>query len=151
MENKYYKPSIEEFHIGFEFEINSTSKEDGWLQCSLYSLTDSVFNATYGADGVMKTISVPDCIRVKYLDKEDIESLGFEYTSKSIDIWFKKEGDFDMGSWTAYECTLHYGLHDNRLHITVTDAGEETTIFKGIIKNKSTLKVLLKQLGITES
>ncbi len=134
--NKYYTPSIEEFHIGFEFEVNYG--ENDWVKESLYA-KPQVVTLPY-----MKL----ENIRVKYLDSEDIESFGFKYTGKSIDIWFKKEGNFNIGSWTSYEIKLHYGLHDNRLYIIAMDCGDEYKLFEGKIKNKSELKVLLKQLGI---
>ena len=135
--SEYYTPSIEEFHVGFEFE-----KLEGleWFSHNIpphyrvFSLGDELTN-----------------YRVKYLDKEDIESLGFTYNSKSIDLWFYKEGNFDLGSWTAYKIILQYGLHDNRLRMYADDPGNgDYVLFVGIIKNKSELKVLMKQIGIYE-
>ncbi len=94
-------------------------------------------------------INLWDDIRIKYLDKSDIESLGWKYTGKSIDIWFEKEDSFDLGSWTAHKIILHYGLHDNRLHIYADDPGSGNyELFRGIIKNKSELIKLMKQIGI---
>jgi hypothetical protein len=72
MENKYYTPAIEEFHVGFEYEILHNNE---WKKTS-------VFNNSCGGDiifeiknmGHWDVVSKP---RVKYLDKEDIESLGW--------------------------------------------------------------------------
>ena len=85
------------------------------------------------------------------MTKEDIESLGWKYTGRSIDIWFKKEGYFDLGSWTALKLILHYGLHDNRLTIFANDSGDEYTLFRGFIKNIEEFKVLSKQLILKEN
>ena len=70
---KYYIPEIEEFHVGFEVETMS-SKTNDWVNY---------------------TITVDDCLgtwdifltktRIKYLDREDIESLGWKHTGHSID------------------------------------------------------------------
>ncbi len=82
------------------------------------------------------------------MTREDIESQGFEFTGKSIDIWFKKEGCFEIG-WNAYKIILHYGLHDNRLHIYADDPGsDDFHLFRGIISSLEEFKVLLKQLNI---
>lgn len=140
MESKYYTPTIEEFHVGFEFEyLNSTNNT--WY--------NQIFNRGIGFEN---NPSIDKC-RVKYLDKKDIESLGWKFTGKSIDIWFKKEGMFFAVSgghkFTAYK--LQYGLHDNRLKVEAFFGEEsEGVLFEGIIKNKSELKKLMKQLGIYE-
>ena len=68
MENKYYIPSIDEFHVGFEYEWKCDGTKTDWNKSI--------------CDNVMIPLDV-DCqrvndYRVKYLDKEDIESLGFE-------------------------------------------------------------------------
>jgi hypothetical protein len=87
-------------------------------------------------------------IRVKYLDREDIESLGFKFSGKSIDIWFVKEGSFEIGGWTSYQINLQYGLDDKRLCIYAVDSDETYPLFKGTVKNKSELKRILKMLNI---
>lgn len=139
--NKYYTPTIEEFHVGFEY----TKKE----------LIDKGHNNTklFINEDLIKSHFTTDDIRVKYLDKEDIESLGWEFTGKTIDIWFKKEGIFHAisGGHKFTEYKLHYGLHDHCLYINAYFGGtDEGRLFEGIIKNKSELKRLMKQLGIND-
>jgi hypothetical protein len=56
----------------------------------------------YGLQMGIKPIP-EDNIRVKYLDREDIESLGFKYMGSSVDLWFEKEGTFEIGNWTSYK------------------------------------------------
>lgn len=150
-QSKYYTPTIEEFHVGFEYQRLSYDENNkseyvtvkypcGYIeyQQRLSALEDSLKDSKFG-------------IRVKYLDQEDIESLGWVYTGKSIDMWFKKEGIFNAisGGHKFDEYKLHYGLHDNCLYINAYFGGQdEGRLFEGIIKNKSELKRLMKQLGI---
>ena len=141
MENKYYTPEISEFHVGFEFEYEVdelNSDEPGWKK--------SILNFDFGWLEIPQDFALNK--RVKYLDQSDIEELGFTYKGKAIDIWFEKEGNFDMGTWTSYKCQLHYGIHDNRLFIDMIDIGSEVRVFNGIIKNKSELKKVLQMLNI---
>ena len=120
--DKYHTPTIDEFHLGFEYEW---LKEDGIWEKSNTPTEISVQgskNQTYG-------------IRVKYLDKEDIESLGFIEIIK--DQYIKK--DFIL-----------FIDNDYFLQIMRDDFEKDIYLFQGTIKNKSELKVLLKQLGIND-
>jgi len=147
MENKYYTPEIEEFHVGFEFympvlrEDNNgdlyrdkyckhiwTEKNNMWEQ----------FNLEHKSNGDT-VISVPECLTVKYLGREDIESLGFEYD----DIYALK------GKFRIYK-TLGYGENNYVIseYISVGEREYWSDRFVGTIKNKSELKRLLKQLGV---
>jgi hypothetical protein len=112
MENKYYTPKIEEFYVGFEFEFHGMttgglamldfSKDIGNPEKIVVSKPDykvwtkEVFTHKYfdiyyrRLEDVEKLIEAGQ-IRVKYLDREDIESLGWIHTGRSIDDWFKWE------------------------------------------------------------
>jgi len=123
-ESKYYTPSIEEFHVGFEFECTTSPNKDDWYHDVIRNVDDMCEVFSYSK------------ARVKYLDREDIESLGFEY-----------QGDFD--SWERYSSEKYLiatSGNDTDNFITIETQGN--TLFIGTIKNKSELKVLLKQLGI---
>jgi len=131
MKSKYYTPTIEEFHVGFEFEFFDEDDRD-WTEVRIES-QESLCNWT----GM--TIEK----RVKYLDKEDIESLGFiYYEDTSI-------GDGDIRWWDGFKqdsyeirtCTEWDGYNT-----IITKHGR--LIFEGTIKNKSELKILLKQINI---
>lgn len=155
MESKYYTPTIEEFHIGFEFEYKS--KNDDWDKIDynnwMHPREDKYLKHCTESELLRSFNFIDQCIKrnelkVKYLDKEDIKSLGWEFIGKSIDIWFKKEGHFDLG-WNAHKIIMHYGLHDNKLHIYADDPGlNNYELFRGTIKNKSELKRLMQQLSI---
>lgn len=70
MEDRYYTPTIDEFYEGFEHEcllLNNTWNKEVFNH-DLYN--------DYGYIELSEFIK-KEKIRVKYLDKEDIESLGF--------------------------------------------------------------------------
>lgn len=78
-------------------------------------------------------------VRVKYLDKEDIESLGFSHIGS---LWFEnKEKDFGIRKWKENEIDI-YSAFSYRSH------DEHIKVFSGNIKNKSELKRLLTQIGV---
>lgn len=72
--------------------------------------------------------------RVKYLDKEDIESLGFKYYDKIEDSIYFKYKSFRL----AFNPIVN--------KVEIVELGP--CHFRGSIKNKSELKVILKQIGI---
>jgi len=131
--DKYYTPDLNEFYIGFEYEYQSFSNwakhklEDFWLCDNDGCIEDYV-----------PTQSSLSLFRVKLLDKEDIESLGFKLLTTSYGIQYSKDK------------TLIKFSYDKKLIIEkyFEDFGIVYTVFIGDIKNKSELKKLLKQLGI---
>jgi len=106
---------------------------------------------------------IKEDVRVKYLDKEDIESLGWKLKSINsnphIHEWlFEMKSRIDgSGEWSwllqlLYPPTLDY-IHENIAIYyvqTTKNVINESTKFEGTIKNKSELKVLMKQLNITK-
>src|SRR3989304_7970370 len=80
-------------------------------------------------------------IRVKYLDKEDIESLGF-INVNNTGTYRNLEG---------YKLAQHANMVNPKellIWTHLANEGYSDIVFKGIVKNKSELRVLLKQLGI---
>ena len=70
-EKKYYTPSIEEFHVGFEYEI---SYDGETYQSKVVDDSDELHR--------IKTAIESLWVRVKHLDREDIESLGWAFFQK---------------------------------------------------------------------
>lgn len=143
---KYYTPSIEEFHVGFEYEIFNF--EQGWIKAYL---NDDMY-----LDGISKVLlsmkrcliagilfEMPGSIRVKHLDSSDIESFGFEYIiTKSL------YGVFSLKEGKAYQVFFHGDYPcNNKRYIQIIN-GLNEVLFAGIIKNKSEFSRLLKQLSI---
>lgn len=142
MENKYYTPTIEEFHVGFEFEqkigISVLTKDEVWVK--------SIFSIVPNSDELISMLR-EGIIRVKYLDREDIESLGF-IISKNF-IYTGYNIIFEQNKRQLLFCP-----ETKRLCISnITTTNNEgvfnlNIIFEGTIKNKSELQKLLVQLGI---
>ena len=183
MENKekekYYTPSIEEFHVGFECEtidkdacMEEFGKEQDFRVC---------FNEIYVPKKIWKSVVFDDKMcsriefyklntswlesdfRVKYLDREDIESFGFKKRLKDEWIGWK---DYALDTISGeipyflsatihipimddcYKIYLHRYLDDDTKLETRINEGESELVYKGTIKNKSELSRLLKQLSI---
>jgi hypothetical protein len=170
MKDKYYTPSIEEFHVGFEYEaiklkkfeiknipvgtslqtyIDMNDLVDGWIKLT-WSETcspENSFNVLRDSNGVTN-ISVPESVRVKYLDKEDIESLGF--TTNKLKYW-EIQGDSIIYKLKNYTLVFWHSAYKSNYKTNVyirQETGLGQHCFKGEIKNKSELKRLLKQLGV---
>jgi hypothetical protein len=138
-DNKYYTPEIEEFHVGFEYEARPKGSEVDFIKFRIEK--NEIYYSLYS---LFKTSE----IRVKYLDNEDIESLGWKEDIESLG-W--KVEQKPLGSWNEGEYYV-----ENKEGCTVfdfdnIDPSEPTIIFNGvtfIIKNKSELKKLIQQLNI---
>jgi hypothetical protein len=134
--NKYYTPTIDDFHVGFEYEKNEPHRifykenmpvEHKWATKKWDEKQDRI--------GTLRCKIQEKQIRVKYLDKKDIESLGFKET-ETINFFELDNKQESYLSW--YPETNRVEIGDN----------ECSGGFSGTIKNKSELVKLLKQLGI---
>ena len=125
--DKYYTPSIEEFHVGFEVE---------WLHKSDWLKVHFMCMEQFGFSDVEDLVKQT---RVKHLDREDIEDLGFKHShhSTSYTNYFEKDNT-EISVYSGYK----------KVTVKKIWAVRNEVIFKGTIKNKSELKKLLKQLGI---
>ena len=146
---KYYTPSIEEFRVGFECEILNGYGE--WFKiifdkCHLYN--DLKFTDKFD--------NLENAFRVKFLDKEDIESLGFtnkdRNSSPSNFFKFIKEGHktkvFEIAPYWDYGLSKTDTLI--RIYVGYLNEYPYREIFRGDVKNKSELKKILTQLRINE-
>ena len=129
MKDKYYVPEIEEFHVGFEYE---------WVKPDR---TETIKVECLNNIGFLWGITIPEGVRVKYLDQEDIESLGFEL--KVIPLGEDTNED-ELGIFRkdtgAFEGTFF-------LDRTLYDCNIEFFNCYFMVKNKSELKRLLKMLN----
>jgi len=158
-QDKYYTPEIEEFHIGFEFEVfevpfklGATKADGKWVAGSLD--TPKHFQAV-NWDYLERGVKEEGVIRVKHLDREDIESLGFDAEGQM---------EFDSGNWgPVYSLSVDDTEDKEKYYNLFIDEGllnivfceyrnsvgrTEKTLFIGEIKNKSELKKVLNMLGI---
>ena len=133
--SKYYTPEIEEFHVGFEYEIHRgySEKEDrgGVIEMSNKFVNTIMTNET--GFGYIQGCIDDKFLRVKYLDREDAESLGF--------VKWPDDDIYDLGKFQ-----LHLGRHTDPYKVEIYDNNSQYC-FVGIIKNKSELKKVLKMIG----
>ncbi len=149
---KYYTPQIEEFCVGFEYEYFSEGLSDldidgisGWYKTKF----------TFDIEKYEQR-SPTKKVRVKFLDKDDIESLGFSFESTNkIRNWYKGPEEWFNETIPGSPSGRYWGftlIHDPEFNVCIiesmTNSGETERFFEGIIKNKSELKKLLKQLGV---
>jgi len=136
MKNKYYPPTIEEFHVGFEYEM---LLPNGKYHKQIFG--DRIIHRELDEynDDLMK-IAHAIC-RVKYLDREDIESLGLKVEQKPIE-------SFDEGTYWCKDSkeVVIFEFDENNNATTYPNIDIYNIEFK--IKNISELKKLLEQLGI---
>ena len=132
MDKKYYKPDTEELHSGFDIEYISNKEwhkmevTSGLIESLIYDIgvkKGDIINFGRDRGNIISDKEVEfrnKSIRVKYLDKEDIESLGYK-----MYVWLN-------GETPTIRVYHHY----------------PSISFQGTIKNKSELKRLMKQLSI---
>ena len=148
MENKYYTPQIEEFRVGFECEFFNNMQDKIWKKevCDM-DLINLAYDC-YEHGTVEWNDDITQTFRIKHLDSEDIESLGFKHLGS---LWFEKDNCLTVNGENFIDCRIRK-WKDNQIDIYNWDKDKENgigeIIFRGDIKNKSELKVLLNQLGI---
>lgn len=154
MNDKYYMPATDELHYGFEFESYNGSgfhqghpidkkETDFWKE---HMIVDGV-----KLDWALQLIETNN-IRVKLLDQSDIESLGWKYfdnpDGKTLNDNFyvktKGLGSKAVGGNTIVQYRLR--VIGDIMDIWCEDM--DAHFFSGIIRNKSELIKLFKQLSI---
>lgn len=160
--NKHYVPKIEEFHTGFECEVNFKPRLRDLDSLDIYNFHR--IKLIKGLRGIHWEKFIDEKrVRVKYLDKEDIESFGFKPTSeRAKDIMFAyvtkmvgvipqeyylidrpyylSEDKWIEKNWKNKVKITHCYIHAN--------SDVRYQIFDGIIENKSELKIILTQIGV---
>lgn len=136
MENKYYTPEIEDFHVGFEYEVMIPEKSI-WSK-EVFFLNDSHID-------LVKWVTIQDeftihKVRVKCLDQSDVESSLKEYYF----FKFTNDTDFEFNIGGLLYCGI-FTKTDSM--ISFYENGWENCIFRGTIKNKSELIKLMQQLN----
>lgn len=149
MVEKYYTPTIEEFHVGFEYEKNNEPYRRGYDK-EIFT-EDDMYN-----DNFMYHFDVKNT-RVKYLDKQDIEELGW-HSEMVINVWSEDDDIIDgyvINQSNTDTYVLLYSEEDNivgiylqRIYNEMSGNWEEHRLFSGYIKNKSELKNIMKMINI---
>ena len=145
MKNKYYTPSIEEFHVGFEYEEKNNKEYRKINYDGSQVLKSKSYYDDHGCeyDAIEDDLKLPNYIRVKYLDKEDIESCGCRFIAEEVVFGIGDIYKYDLLLLNAHYKITHIPSDNSRLIIK-----REGINIDLIIRNKSELKALLKQLNI---
>lgn len=142
---KYYVPAIEEFHVGFDIECNVKGE---WIPLKYMQN----FKSGNGSPTILETYSILQNIRVKYLDREDIESFGFknkeDVSSISNEVFMLSKSNGGFNDTTIYKLSKSGNILSIKFKIETSWGGGEGQCFYGTIKNKSEFSRLLKQLSI---
>lgn len=123
LEKDYYIPDVNELCIGFEYSYRADN-----------NIVHRIIEGLYDYEQAFIKFLEEDNLFVKKLDVHDIESLGF----KDITILPDNEMYFFTNN------NLNLSLNKNN----VTIVKDIDIVFRGVIKNKSELKKLFKQVGI---
>lgn len=154
MDAKYYIPDISEFHVGFEYEhchssirfvmldlktgetSNGTEPKEIWEKSIFTGNEFDIWKSSFKFDDSLRDGQ----IRVRYLDKEDIESFGFEHDQTT------KDGSYFYSGTLITENQWCINLKD--FTIDIYDINSKSDFrFNGLVKNKSELKQILKMIG----
>ena len=147
MMSKYYQPEIEEFHFGFEFEVGIEEDVDiAYVKSDINKWVKSIFKPNYGSDIDIARYRIT---RVKYLDQEDIEDILKRPQLKGDDVELNFQYIAEDNSFYEFDYDTEYKELTVEIFKPNGDGTHNCyTLFKGVIKNKSEFKKLLKQLKI---
>lgn len=159
--NKYYTPSIEEFHVGFEFEEweNLAFTNEEWTLKKMDYFTDLEYVCFPEVDKHLENyILGTSLFRVKYLDKQDLIEFGFEYTEQypiildiSENLFVKKSTEFEDFIITMKDNNVNISVKKDVLLMAIPSDKKYWDLyclFSGKIKNKSELQQVLKMIGV---
>jgi hypothetical protein len=154
MENKYYTPDIEDFNIGYigERRVAGYPNEE-WTKFEI-KIKDE--DGTY-TDDIVDVIDMfddgGDEFRTKYLDREDIESLGWKYDDMYRDggtttYYFEsKEKLFDLhfSGTNKMRPSQKIVIFENK---STKEKYSTNLLFTADIKSINELKTIMKLLNI---
>ena len=162
MENKYYTPKVEEFHVGFEIEVYNQSTSSWYKKvCTIESIQEDILSV-YGAAGMDWTLdgedeNHPSCrTRVKYLDKADIEECGFtrEFTTFSeilkapTEVYISEDKNLMLAHYPDLNKVTITTRDFSKNKITSKHTWDDKQVNLLSVNNKTELIKLLKQLEI---
>lgn len=135
-EARYYVPKIEEFHVGFYFQRYGNDYETEQVDQYDWHVYDDLLHM--------------DEVRVKYLDREDIEAEGWQKQTDTqvtcYEIWVGRRLYEMRKSHPEYYGEDKYVID----FIEKEGKGNRFTCFSGTIKNRSELRKVMEMLGVTK-
>lgn len=154
----YYTPDNDEFHKGFEFELLAKASN---VSGTVMDPPKEWITVEYGNPFIhmldYKKDDLTKFVRVRQLDRIDIEEFGFTDFKRSICDWYKFEHTVEcpISHYTYQALRLQHDRDSRGIvikayeykHLMEQDK-EDVNLFRGIIRNKSEFKKLLKQINI---
>ena len=177
MNNKYYTPSLEEFHVGFRLEFIEASPiqtminnrnpnelksfqyiedERTWSKCTYLKHEPNRCNLIEGLAGEYSVRDILYLIRVKYLDRDDIEELGWVYKGNH---WYYKGDEyyeFNIDEDSSYFLHAHHYLSEGPVRYSIINGSpthlyglsDSSYVFDGEIRNYNELKFIMERVDI---
>lgn len=151
MEEKYYIPEVEEFHVGFEYETKEDNKE--WIKRTVTTLT-----SLGTLDNFIHRHKEDFDFRVKKLDQQDIEECGWRfykemektYLNEPCLMFFNDELNLMLG-FHYQSSRISLATQDpskNEIFSKTNQDPNKTSMLK--VKNKSEFKKLVKMLDFNK-
>lgn len=145
---EYYTPKIEDLFVGYECEYRAKSYQSK-DKTEWHPWKEIVCEESFMARGCSESYYPSDIeIRTKYLDKEDIESLGFKYDEKKEEFISNKTY---LGIGIGDDKKIHI-FYDEYRRLTIyyqENRGEVHVVFDGKCTSINELKKIMSYLNIT--
>ena len=144
---KYYTPTIEEFHVGFRYELVKQNEAHYYPDppSKWHRFSHNIKSISFSKLDMEVRM---DRVRVKYLDQQDIEELGWEWAP---------DGKLAYGDWMDVYY-LHKGQETYRLTyinekrsvriVHKESVDTSSVLFFGKVKNFNELEKIMKMLEI---
>lgn len=150
MVSKYYIPHIDEFHIGFEYEIfqKGDTTDEKWLSLMPIETEDKWYKATYPDPYLgyrLDKMKDHYQMRTKYLDADDIISLGFDLFAEGKGVKVFRTLINEKHEPELVELTL---IYEGDFPIISILQSMKPVVIDMTCLNKSELKWLLQRLRI---
>lgn len=138
--NKYYTPDISEFHSGFQYEMYNGYE---WVA---HQFPSPWWNQASGMGGfnILQECINTEMVRLKYLDRQDIESEGWHLKEDNSDLVSLYFGKYVKYRSDKMRFNINYCLHTKWMLINF----EMGTCFAGKVKNLSEFRRIQKMIGI---
>lgn len=151
-DKKYYIPEVEELHENYRCEIYDQAstklmKDARWHPVVVNTSTNEIGLCV--AMNRVKQLLRNNHLRTKYLDREDIESLGWELWRVVDKAMGRDSESFTLGNWM-----MGYNYDTHTIGILILDPSKELDYpnncgtYRGECKSINELRTLMKWLKI---
>ena len=138
MENKYFTPDMEDFHIGYECEISTPTIWKSGKFPEILELNSELDE--FGKDSLMKAAHA--ILRVPYLTKEQIETEGWNKAKVPI---VTISNDFYEIPYIKDNFRIDYNFKNNLINVLENNG---KNLFCGKCKDINTFRKICKLLEI---